>query len=99
MRELTVTLALRRPVNSILHSLEDVNGQLRRGRAFFLEVVRDSVALNEPPNHPRDTRARGRRKKRQVVRLSRREMARELSDMGTPELKLFSDSNSHSSPS
>ena len=52
LQALTVTHALRRPVNFIVHSLEDVNAQLTRGRPFFLDIARDGVALYEAANHP-----------------------------------------------
>ena len=43
---------LRTPTSFIVHSLADVNGQLERGRYFFLDIVRDGVALFEVPGHP-----------------------------------------------
>ena len=52
VRELTVTHALRRPVNFIVHSLKDLNAQLERGRPFFLDIVRDGIALYEASGHP-----------------------------------------------
>ena len=52
VRELTVTRTLGRPVNFIVHSLADVNDKLRRGRPFFLDVVRDGIVLYEAPHHP-----------------------------------------------
>ena len=52
VRELTVTYALRRPVNFIVHSLKDLNAQLERGRPFFLDIVRDGIALYEASGHP-----------------------------------------------
>jgi hypothetical protein len=36
----------------IVHSLADVNGQLQRGRPFFMDIVRDGIALYETPGHP-----------------------------------------------
>ena len=51
MREQTVTHALSAPVNFIVHSLDDVNNQLRRGRPFFIDIVRDGIALYEAPGH------------------------------------------------
>ena len=51
VRELTITRTLRRPVNFIVHSLKDVNAQLERGRPFFLDIVRDGIALYEAPGH------------------------------------------------
>lgn len=52
VRELTVTKQLATPVNFIVHSLRDVNGQLGRGRPFFTDIARDGIALYEAPNHP-----------------------------------------------
>ena len=52
VRELTVTHGLRRPVNFIVHSLQDVNAQLERGRPFFLDIVRDGIALYEASGDP-----------------------------------------------
>jgi predicted nucleotidyltransferase/HEPN domain-containing protein len=43
---------LQTPVNFIVHSLDDVNAQLRRGRPFFVDAVRDGIALYEAPDHP-----------------------------------------------
>lgn len=43
---------LRTPTSFIVHSLADVNGQLERGRYFFVDIVRDGVALFEVPGHP-----------------------------------------------
>ena len=45
IRELTVTKALRTPVNFIVHSLDEVNGGLSQGRYFFMDVARDGIAL------------------------------------------------------
>ena len=43
---------LRTPVNFIVHTLEDVNQQLARGRAFFVDIIRDGIALKDAPDHP-----------------------------------------------
>jgi predicted nucleotidyltransferase/HEPN domain-containing protein len=43
---------LRTPVSLIYHSLEDVNAQLRLGRYFFMDIVREGVVLFEEPGHP-----------------------------------------------
>jgi len=45
IRETTVTRTLRTPVNFIVHSLQEVNDALAQGRFFFMDVVRDAVAL------------------------------------------------------
>nr|WP_156447817.1 HEPN domain-containing protein [Caulobacter sp. CCH5-E12] len=50
-RELRITKTLRRPVNFIVHSVADVNRQLKHGRPFFLDIVRDGIALYEAPGH------------------------------------------------
>ena len=38
---------LRTPVSLIAHTLDDVNDMLRRGRAFFLDIVRDGIVLHD----------------------------------------------------
>ena len=43
---------LRTPVSFIVHTLEDVNQQLARGRYFFVDIVRDGIVLLESPGHP-----------------------------------------------
>lgn len=45
MRETTITKALSAPVSFIVHSLSDVNQQLERGRPFFVDIVRQGIAL------------------------------------------------------
>lgn len=40
---------LRTPVTFIVHSLDDVNEQLRRGRYFFTDIARDGVSLFDTP--------------------------------------------------
>lgn len=40
------------PVSFIVHDLADVNDQLRRGRYFFKDIVRDGVVLYEAAGHP-----------------------------------------------
>lgn len=47
MRDVTINQALSAPVNFIVHSLSDVNEQLSRGRPFFVDIVRDGIALYE----------------------------------------------------
>lgn len=54
LREQTVTGKIRTPVNFIVHSLTDVNAQLKRGRPFFVDIVKDGIALYEAPDHPFD---------------------------------------------
>jgi predicted nucleotidyltransferase len=52
LAELSAGQRLRTPVNFIVHSLDDVNEQLSRGRYFFVDIVRDGIALFEAPGHP-----------------------------------------------
>lgn len=47
MRETTINRTLSAPVNFIVHSLSDVNAQLERGRPFFIDIVRQGIALYE----------------------------------------------------
>ncbi|QDZ08131.1 HEPN domain-containing protein [Sphingomonas panacisoli] len=54
LREQEITGKIRTPVNFIVHSLADVNAQLKRGRPFFTDIVRDGIALYEAPDHPFD---------------------------------------------
>ncbi len=54
LREQTVTGRIRTPVNFIVHSLTEVNAQLRRGRPFFIDIARDGIAIYEAPDHPFD---------------------------------------------
>jgi uncharacterized protein len=53
-REYLVSHTLSAPVNFIVHSLSDVNTKLRRGRPFFVDIVRDGIALYELTGHPFD---------------------------------------------
>lgn len=45
MRDTTINKALSAPVSFIVHSLSDVNAQLERGRPFFVDIVRQGIAL------------------------------------------------------
>lgn len=45
---------LRTPYSLIVHSLDDVNEQLRLGRYFFIDIVRDGIVLYEEVGHPFD---------------------------------------------
>lgn len=47
MREMTISKTLTAPVSFIVHSLTDVNGQLERGRPFFVDIVEQGIALYE----------------------------------------------------
>jgi len=46
-RELSITGALRTPVNFIVHTLQEVNDGLAHGRYFFMDVKQDGIALYE----------------------------------------------------
>jgi predicted nucleotidyltransferase/HEPN domain-containing protein len=52
---------IRTPVSIIVHSLDDVNEQLDRGRYFFADIVREGIALYDTPgaklHKPADLRA------------------------------------------
>ncbi|WP_314715888.1 HEPN domain-containing protein [Sphingobium yanoikuyae] len=52
LADLSAGTTLRTPVSLIYHSLEDVNEKLRLGRYFFMDIVRDGIALYEAPDHP-----------------------------------------------
>ena len=54
LREYSIAKRLSAPVNFIVHSLKDVNDQLARGRPFFVDIVRDGVALYQLDGHPFD---------------------------------------------
>ena len=43
---------IERPVNLIVHSIDEVNQALRRGEYFWVDIVRDGIALYELPGHP-----------------------------------------------
>ena len=45
MRAVTIEKSISAPVNFIVHDLADVNEQLRHGRPFFADIVRDGIAL------------------------------------------------------
>lgn len=51
LKELSAGQHLRTPVNFIVHSLQDVNHQLERGRYFFVDIVRDGILLHNLPGH------------------------------------------------
>lgn len=50
--EMLIHKRLQTPVNFIVHTMSDVNDQLRRGRYFFVDIVKDGIALYEAPGHP-----------------------------------------------
>lgn len=43
---------MRKPTNFVVHSLTEVRNQLKRGRPFFVDIVRDGIALYEAEDHP-----------------------------------------------
>jgi predicted nucleotidyltransferase len=43
--------AIGRPVNIIVHSIDEVNRALKRGEYFWVDIVRDGIALYELPQH------------------------------------------------
>lgn len=45
MRDTTINKSLSAPVSFIVHSLSDVNTQLERGRPFFVDIVKQGIAL------------------------------------------------------
>ena len=55
LREYTVTEHIRTPANFIVHSLDEVNDNLARGRPFFVDIARDGVLLYEAPGYPLQT--------------------------------------------
>jgi len=51
LREYGISHKLTAPASFIVHSLNDVNQQLRLGRYFFTDIVRDGIVLYEAPGH------------------------------------------------
>jgi len=51
LREYGISHQLTAPASFIVHSLNDVNQQLRFGRYFFTDIVRDGVVLYEREGH------------------------------------------------
>ncbi|RAK51311.1 HEPN domain-containing protein [Phenylobacterium deserti] len=54
LRAYQISRELTAPAHFIVHALSDVNRQLKRGRPFFTDIVKDGVALYEAPDHPFD---------------------------------------------
>jgi predicted nucleotidyltransferase/HEPN domain-containing protein len=44
--------AIDRTVNIIVHTMQDANQALTRGEYFWVDIIRDGIALYELPNHP-----------------------------------------------
>ena len=53
-RDYNLTHKLTAPANFIVHSLCDVNKRLKKARPFFVDIVRDGIALYEAPDQPFD---------------------------------------------
>lgn len=52
VRDYVVTKRLGTQASFIVHSLADVNRQLKQGRYFFTDILKDGIALYEAPDHP-----------------------------------------------
>jgi predicted nucleotidyltransferase/HEPN domain-containing protein len=46
-----ITHEISAPAQLIVHSLSDLNRQLQKGRPFFVDIVRDGIALYETEDH------------------------------------------------
>lgn len=55
LRDYAVTKRLSAEVGLIVHSMKDVNQQLSRGRPFFIDIVRDGIALYQLDTSEFDT--------------------------------------------
>lgn len=51
LQEVAITKRVSAPVNFIVHSLADVNEKLRLGRSFFVDILKDGIALYEASGH------------------------------------------------
>ena len=52
LRAYQIAHELTAPAHFIVHDLTDVNKQLKRGRPFFVDIVRDGIVLYEASDHP-----------------------------------------------
>lgn len=52
VREVTISKRISAPVTFIVHSLNEVNDQLVRGRPFFIDAIEQGIALYEADGHP-----------------------------------------------
>ena len=52
VRDATVTNSISAPVNFIVHDFGDVNSQLAQGRPFFVDIVKQGIALYEAEGFP-----------------------------------------------
>ena len=64
MREQTISHRLSAPVSLIVHTMSDVNAQLKRGRPFFMDIVRDGIALTRRRATPSSSPSHCRRPRR-----------------------------------
>ena len=55
IREMSITGALRTPVNFIVHTLQGVNDALAHGRFFFMDIARDGIVLYQSEDKPLHT--------------------------------------------
>ena len=53
-RAYTIDHAIGAPVNFIVHTLQDVNEQLHRGRPFFIDIIEHGIVLYEAEDFPFD---------------------------------------------
>lgn len=53
-RAVTIDHSIGAPVNFIVHTLQDVNEQLQRGRPFFIDIAEQGIALYEAEDFPFD---------------------------------------------
>lgn len=52
LRAVTIAKTIGAPVNFIVHSMGDVNGQLAHGRPFFIDILEQGIVLYEAEGHP-----------------------------------------------
>jgi len=50
----TITKRISAPVNFIVHSFHEVNRQLKLGRYFFVDIIKDGIALYDAAGHDFD---------------------------------------------
>jgi predicted nucleotidyltransferase/HEPN domain-containing protein len=74
--------AIARPVNLIVHSLDEVNRSLARGEYFWVDIARDGIALYELPGHPLAT-------PRPLTAADAYRMAREYFEQWLPSAEQF----------
>lgn len=74
--------AIGRPVNLIVHSLDEVNAALRRGEYFWADIARDGIAVYDLPCHPLATPM-------PLTRVDAYEMAKRYADHWLPSVGPF----------